>query len=127
MVNIKATQIELTDDLRDLIEKRVASTEKFTKHLDRVYVDVGRTTNHHKQGEVFRAEFNVVINGEKFNAFMDADDINTAVDEAHRELVRQITERKDHKISLFRRGARSVKKMLKGISKRNPMTSKVEE
>ena len=126
MINIKATHIELSDELRSSIEKRLAGAEKFIKHMDHVYVDVGRTTNHHKQGDVFRAEFNVVINGDKFTTFSITEDINMSIDEAYSELIRQITEHKDQKISLVRRGARSVKKMLKGLSQRNPFTSKVD-
>jgi ribosomal subunit interface protein len=128
MTNIKATNIELTDELRAHIEKKLDAAEKFTQSqtIERIYVDVGRSTNHHKQGEVFKADFDIVIDGEKFHSFAESEDIYAAVDEASSELIRQVTERKDHKISVFRRGARSVKKMLKGISKRNPFTSKVD-
>ncbi len=128
MTNIKATNIELTDSIRDYVEKKLAIVEKYVKRetMERIYVDVGRSTNHHKQGDVYRAEFDMIISGEKFYAAAEAEDMYAAIDEAHEEIVRQITEDKDHKISLIRRGARSVKKMLKGLSKRNPFTSRVE-
>ena len=128
MLNIKATNIELTDDIKDYVEKRLATAEKFMKgNLERVYVDVGKNTNHHKQGDIYRAEFNLVIDGEKFHSISETEDLHAAIDDAHDELIRQITEGKDHKISLIRRGGRSVKKMLKGLSKRNPFTSKVDK
>lgn len=128
MTNIKATNIELTPGLRDHIEKKLAMVEKYVRpgSLERVYVDVGRSTNHHKQGDIYRAEFELIIDGEKFFTAAETEDISTSVDEAYDELVRQITEDKDHKISMIRRGARSIKKMLKGLSKRNPFTSRVE-
>lgn len=129
MTNIKATNIEMTDELHDYIEKKLAATEKFTQgqSVERIYVDVAKSTNHHKQGDIYKAEFNVVIDGTKFHSMSETEDIFASIDEASSELVRQITENKDHQISLFRRGARSVKKMMKGISKRNPFTSKVGE
>ena len=128
MTNIKATNIELTDSIRDYIEKRLALAGKYvtTEDVHTIYVNVGKTTNHHKQGEFFKAEFDVTIDGESFHADAETEDLYVSIDEAHDELVRQIKDRKDHKISLVRRGARSVKKMLKGLSKRNPFTSKVE-
>ena len=127
MANIKATNITLTNEIREYIEKRLATAERFMKPelIESVYVDVGKTTNHHKQGEIYRAEFNVTLDGKKFNAISEQEDLNAAIDDAHDDLIRQVTDHKDHKISLFRRGARSVKKMVKGLSKRNPFTSKV--
>jgi ribosomal subunit interface protein len=129
MTNIKATNIELTNEIREYIDKRLATAERFMKEgmADKVYVEVGKTTNHHKQGDIYRAEFNVAFNGESFNAISEQEDLNAAIDDAHDELVRQIKDGKDYKTSVFRRGARSVKKMLKGMSKRNPFTSKVEK
>jgi putative sigma-54 modulation protein len=125
MLNIKATNMDLTDAIRDYVEKKIEGLEKFTKgkNTERMYVDVGRSTNHHKQGDVYKAEFNVVIDGEHFTTFAETEDLHAAVDEAYTELVRQVTERKDHQISIVRRGARSIKKMLKGLSGRNPFTS----
>jgi ribosomal subunit interface protein len=129
MTNIKATNIEMTDELHDYIEKKLSAARKFVKQesVERIYVDVAKSTNHHKQGDIYKAEFNVVIDGTKFNAASETEDIYASIDDAASELVRQITEKKDHQISVFRRGARSVKKMLKGLSKRNPFTSKVGE
>ncbi len=128
MTNIKAKDIELTEKLRSHIEEKLALAGKFIKEgaMERVYVEVGKSTNHHKQGEIYQATLDLYINGEHFHSTSDSEDIYASVDDATSEIVRQIKENKDHEISLFRRGARSVKKMLKGISKRNPFTSKVD-
>ena len=124
-INIKATNMELTDALKEHIEKRVSSLEKFTKGSPiGGQVEVGKTTNHHKQGDVFKAEFDLVINGDHFFAVSETSDLYTAVDEAKEEIARTITHKKDRAQTLFKRGASSVKKMMKGISDRNPFTSK---
>lgn len=129
MINIKATNIDLTEELRDYIEKRVTNVLRFAPNnsSDHSYIDIGKTTNHHKQGDIYKAEFNIVSAGTKFHSLSEKDEIHAAIDDAHDELARLLKESKDTKISLLRRGARSIKKMLKGLSKRNPMTSKVEE
>jgi putative sigma-54 modulation protein len=123
--NIKATNIELTEAISDYVNKRVASLEKFSRGAEMSsYVEVGKTTNHHKQGDVFKAEFDIKIAGTQFFAMSEQSDLYAAIDDAKEEIVRKITHSKDRKKTLFKRGAISVKKMLKGISKRDPSTSK---
>ena len=124
--NIKATNIELTGAINDYVNKRLSGIEKFTKSEDNViaYIEVGKTTNHHKRGDVFRAEFNIEISGNKFYAFSEKEDLYSAIDGAREELIRQVSSSKDRKQTLFKRGSSSIKKMLKGISDRNPFTSK---
>lgn len=124
-INIKATNIELTEAINDYVNKRLSGIKKFVKDGEMIsFVEVGKTTNHHKQGDIFRAELNIEIAGTKFYTFSEKDDLYSAVDDAKEEIVRQIINNKDRKKTLFKRGAISVKKMLKGVSKRNPFTSK---
>jgi ribosomal subunit interface protein len=125
MINIKATNMELTEAINDYVEKRLDSIKKFTKDGDiSGYVEVGKTTNHHKQGDVYKAEFDITANGEHLFAVSEKDDLYAAIDDAKEEIVRRITTKKDKKQTLYKRGATSVKKMLKGLSSRNPFTSK---
>lgn len=125
-INIKATNMELTSAINDYVNKRLSGIGKFIKDGKEMiaYIEVGKTTNHHKQGDVFRAEFNIEISGSKFYTFSEKEDLYTAIEDAKEEIVRQIKTNKDRKQTLFKRGATSVKKMLKGISDRNPFTSK---
>lgn len=124
--NIKATNIELTDAISDYVNKKVESINKFVKDGEEMiaYVEVGKTTKHHKQGDYFKAEFDVAINGEKFFTDSEKSDLYKAIDDAKDELVKRIKNSKKRKKTLFKRGAISVKKMIKGTSKRNPVTSK---
>ncbi len=124
-INIKATNMELTSAITDYVNKRLSSITKFSKGGEMAgHVEVGKTTNHHKQGDVFKAEFDININGEKFFASSEQSDLYAAIDDAKEEIVRSITHNKDRKQTLFKRGATSIKKMLKGLSDRNPFTSK---
>ncbi len=125
MINIKATNIELTNGINKYIAKRLASIKKFSKGKQiSGYIEVGRTTNHHNKGDVFMAEFNITLNGENYFTTSKKEDLYSAIDEAKEEIIRQVTQNKDKKRTLFKRGAASVKKMVKGISDRNPFTSK---
>jgi ribosomal subunit interface protein len=124
--NIKATNMELTGAINDYVNKKIDSINRLVEEFKEVniYVEVGKTTNHHKQGEYFKAEFDVDIDGEKFFAACEKNDLYKAIDEAKDQVVRRIKSNKKRKSTLFKRGAISVKKMVKGISARNPFTSK---
>lgn len=124
-LNIKGTNMDLTDAITDYVNKKASSLEKFSNGSGiSGYIEIGKTTNHHKQGYVFKAEFDLNINGERYFAKSEQDDLYAAIDDAKEEISRKVTHNKDRKRTLFKRGASSVKKMLKGISKRNPFTSK---
>ncbi len=117
--------MELTGAISDYINKRLESVQKFSKDgVVSGYVEVGKTTNHHNKGEFFKAEFDLMINGVRYFASSEKDNLYVAIDDGREEIIRTLTHDKDRKQTLFKRGAMSVKKMLKGISKRNPFTSK---
>ncbi len=129
MINItfKLTGIEGTDAIKDYAIKRLSTLEKLLTSYGpdaQLSVELGQTTKHHKQGEIFRAEVNVLGAGKKTRAVSEKEDLYNAIDDVRAELSRVLISEKDRSSSLFRRGARSVKKMLKGLSSRNPWSSK---
>ena len=68
-INVKATNIKLTPDISDYIDKRFNSFEKFIASKDTsvlLNVEVGKTTGHHQSGDIFRAEINLHISGNDF-------------------------------------------------------------
>lgn len=126
-INIQAKNIDLTEVIKEYVSKKVSGLEKFIRKTEEdivIAVEVGKTTNHHKKGEVFRAEISFLFSGNKFYAFSEMEDLYTAVDDVKEQIERQLVGTKDRGDTLYRRGARSVKKMMKGLSKRNPFTSK---
>lgn len=130
-INLKGKNFELTPAITDYVQKRVTNLEKLLSTIEEgkrgdimVNFEVGKSTKHHKSGIVFHSDCLINIDGQKFYASSDKEDIYQAIDEIKETLFREIRENKDRKQTLFRRGASSVKKMLKGLSKRNPFTSK---
>lgn len=126
-LSIKVTNIELTDSTKDYIEKRLQPLEKFLKTKtdhSLMYVEVAKTTNHHNKGDIYKAEVNLAVGGKTFYALCEDQDLLPAIDAVKEDMERQLVANKDRSVTLFRRGARSVKKMLKGLSRRNPFTSK---
>lgn len=129
-INLQGKNMELTETIKDYVLKRVTNLGKLLSSIEArggevmANFEVIKTTNHHKAGEIFRANCRVNIDGRKFYSESDHEDLYAAVDAVKDSLFNEIEKNKDRKQTLFRRGASSVKKMLKGLSDRNPFTSK---
>jgi len=116
-ISIKASNIELTPALKDYTEKRMKSILKFIEGGDAdILIDIGKTTSHHKGGDVFQATVNLTTPlGKQYHVASQAADLYEAIDDARNEIVQEIKSAKGKRDSLFRRGARRVKNMLKGF------------
>ena len=129
-INLQGKNFELTPAIKDYVFKKVINLEKLLSTMEIgggeaiINFEVGKSTKHHKSGEVFHSDCLIKISGKEFYSSSDREDLYQTVDEIIDDLFGEITRNKDRKQTLFRRGASSIKKMLKSISKRNPFTSK---
>ena len=129
-INLLGKNIELTEAIKNYVSKRVTNLEKLLSRIEEkqgkvmVNFEVGKSTNHHKGGEVFHADCLIKIDGKEFYGSADKEDLYEAVDAVKDSLYNEISKSKDRSQTLLYRGARSIKKMMKGLSKRNPFTSK---
>ncbi len=128
-INLQGKNIELTGAIKDYVLKKVTNLEKLLSTLEGegevlVNFELGKNTNHHKSGAVFHSDCLININGKEFYSSSDKEDLYQAIDEIRENLYEEIRRYKERSNTMFVRGARSVKKMLKGLSKRNPFTSK---
>mgnify|MGYP003451400501 FL=1 len=129
-INLQSKGMELTPAIHDYVIKRITNLEKLLEKLEMeggsavVSFDLSKNTNHHKAGSIFHADCRIQIKGEEFYGSADEEDLYVAIDVVKENLFREISKNKDRKQTLFKRGAASVKKMLKGLSDRNPFTSK---
>ena len=128
-IKLLAKNMLLTQPIKDYVEKRVTNLGKLLSKIEakdgevRVNFEVSKNTKH-KSGVVFHSDCTVNINGKKFYASSDKADMYEAIDAVKDALFMEINKNKERKNTLKTRGARSVKKMMKGLSKRNPETSK---
>jgi putative sigma-54 modulation protein len=116
--NIKATNITITPAIADYIEKRFSAFDKYVNDETgsaRCDVEVGKTTKHHKRGDIFRAEVNLHFSGKSFYAVSEKDDLYAAIDEVRDEVIHSITSYKGRSMAVMRRGALKVKNLLKGL------------
>lgn len=109
--------MQLTSAIESYIDEKIASIEKFAIPHDEedlfVEVEVGKTTNHHEHGDVFRAEANVHVRGKDFRATAEKSDLYAAIDAVKDELVRELNSYKGKERSLARKGAAMLKDLLR--------------
>jgi putative sigma-54 modulation protein len=118
--NVKATNITLTPSISEYIDKKFGVLEKFFDGNGEtlVNVEVGRTTMHHKSGDIFRAEIQIVFGGQNYYAVSEKDDLYAAIDEVKDEMAHELSSKKKKALHLMRRGGAKIKNILKSISGR---------
>ncbi|MFA6536037.1 MAG: ribosome-associated translation inhibitor RaiA [Candidatus Paceibacterota bacterium] len=120
---IKATDITLTPEISDYLDKRLSALEKFVDAEDDAnicFVELARTTSHHKAGDIFKAELTLHLGGQSFRAVSEMADLHSAIDKVKDELLQELRGNKTKQISLIRRSGRQIKNLIKGISNWRP-------
>jgi ribosomal subunit interface protein len=108
--------MELTPALSDYTEKRLGTITKYTEGTAQIAVEIGKTTMHHRNGEIFRAEVNVITPlGKQYRAVSEKIDLYEAIDDIRAEIVREIKAGKSKTQTLFRRGSQKIKNLVKGV------------
>lgn len=115
-IKISAMHIDLTPALKDYIERRLIGINKFTVGEPAIDVEIGKTTEHHRQGEIFIAKVNVItVLGKQYRAVSEKSDLYEAIDDIRDEIIRELSTSKDKRNTLFRRGSKKIKDILKGF------------
>ena len=111
---IRTKNIEMTPTLREFIEIKISSLEKYCRECQvdddpslssttEAIVEVGKDTLHHKKGDVYQAQCQFTFNGNKIHAHTDADDLEKAVAAVRDDLQDQLTRLKGKRIDKNRK------------------------
>lgn len=114
-ISIRGNNVALTNELEQYVQKRLHSIEKFLDDAAKITVELGKTTNHHKTGDIFRAEINVNNRGTYSRAVSEQDNLHAAVDVMQGEISSILSANKDKKHTIWKRGSQKVKNILRGI------------
>jgi len=113
---IKTKNLEPTDSLRDLINKKINGLGKFVKifkeDFKEIFVEVEKETRHHKKGNIFFAELIISLPGKKLFAKAHGENLSKAITEVKDEMEREIKKYKTKTIELPRRKYRKIKKQI---------------
>lgn len=115
-ITIKTTLIELTPALSDYTEKRLATIKKYTEGDPLIAVEIGKTTMHHRHGDVFLAEINLTTAlGRQYRASSEKTDLYEAIDDVRAEIIRELKAGKSKTQTLLRRGSQRIKNLVKRL------------
>ncbi len=115
--NIKTKEIFLTPAIADYVEKKIQHLDKFINPDNMqetiCYVEIGKTSQHHKKGDYFVAELTVHIGGKSLRAEVEKDDLYAAIDLAVDEMATELKRFEKRKKGLLKRGGAQIKAMIK--------------
>jgi ribosomal subunit interface protein len=98
---IKSTNIVLTESLRNYIEQKIGKCEKFLQFIEgfplKAYVEIEKITDHHRKGDIFRAEVRLEVPGKLLYCQARKNDIYLAINAVRDKLEREIKEYKETK------------------------------
>ena len=126
---IKTKNLKLNQALENFIEEKINPLEKFSKifqsekYFDHFYgkgkpkveawVEIAKTTLHHKKGPVFWAECQMRFPKRSLRSTARSKDLRLAITEVKDELQRQLKQYKNKLTAQTKRRARVLKKELK--------------
>lgn len=101
ITEIFGANMELTDAIRNYVEEKLMSLEKFCEHYSPcdVRVEVGKTSEHHNKGKIFRAEFSLNIPNKNIRVEALEEDLYAAIDVAKDQLKKQLIDHKERLLS----------------------------
>jgi ribosomal subunit interface protein len=117
--NIKGTSVQISDELRIYVEKKLEHTDKFLGDDTTAHADVELEHSPLRDGEQYRAEFTVSAAGEVYRAERWGITLHAAVDIAIDELVKELRRTKKKHLRLIRHGAAMAKDILRGLRRKS--------
>lgn len=113
-VSLKGTNIALLESAREYVDRKIVRTAEkfFIREGDPITleIEVGKTTEHHRAGKIFRAEANLSVGKILLRAEALGETLNEAIDLAEDELKQEIKKFKEKRRTILLRGARKIKK-----------------
>lgn len=120
-ITINTKNIQLNESLKEFIYDRLGQVEKFINIKDEdkkggeptatMWVEIGRTTEHHNKGKIFRAEAQIRLPGKSIRAESTKEDLRTAIVEVKDELQRMLKKYKGKRRTKMRKGLRKIKNL----------------
>lgn len=117
-VRIKATDYQITPQVADYLNQRVASLEKLLagyEDVARVEVELGRDAGRPRHGKnIWFAEMHVIVpGGERVYARNNSESVNGAIDDVKEEVERQLRRERKLHIRLYRKGGALAKRLMR--------------
>ena len=93
IINIKATNMELTDAIRQYAEEKMEGLVKFFNNITQADIDIGLESHHHQKGKIFYAEVNVHTPQKLLRVRKNAVNLYKAIDKVKDHLKVELSEK----------------------------------
>ncbi|OGZ06435.1 MAG: hypothetical protein A3C93_01745 [Candidatus Lloydbacteria bacterium RIFCSPHIGHO2_02_FULL_54_17] len=110
---IKATNIEHTNAVDAYLTKRLAELVRILEPKEQselARIELGKSTKHHRTGEVFFAEITFHVKKKDFRATATGADLYEAIDKMQAMIVREVKRHHDHARAERKKGGREFKR-----------------
>jgi putative sigma-54 modulation protein len=110
--------MEITDAIRRYTFEKMKSLDKLVARDDtsaKLTIELSKTSNHHVNGQFFRAEALLHVRGKETALHTTQEDLYKAIDTLKDMLIREMSQHKDKERSIMRRGAHRVKALFKKL------------
>ncbi len=112
--NIKGTHLDISDELRSYVEKKLAHADRLVGNDSTAHANVELQYLEDGRSGKYRAEFTVSIKGEVYRSESWGASMHEAIDAAGGELVSELSRNKKKKLNVLRRTSVKVKEYLRG-------------
>ena len=120
-ISIKTTNITLTPDIKEYLDRKLESLKKFIGADDSavaVDVELGKSSTHHQTGDVFRAEINVFEGKKSHRAVAEGNDLVSALDGMKDQILHSLRNDKTKKMTLIKKTGSRLKQFIRRFYKR---------
>ena len=104
-INIKATKVELSEELKTYIQRKMDMLDKYLGSVQALNcdVEVGQAIGSHQAGKIHRCEVNLEVPGELLRVEKMESDLHKAIDKVKDHLAQAITKYKGKKLDKKRK------------------------
>ncbi len=94
-INLKATNVELTPELRAHADEKLAGLDKYYNNIQQVDVELGKSNPGQNKGDIFFCEVNVSVPGKLLRYRKEFSDLMKAINEARKGIQQEIVKFKE--------------------------------
>ncbi len=116
--NVKGTGLQITDEIRTYVEKRLGHADKFLQHDTTAHTDVELAHQTSEGRQKYRSEFTLASEGNVFRAEAMGDTLHEAIDLATAELTTEVLKTKKKNLRRMRHSAVKFKEFIRGFTDR---------
>ena len=109
---------EVTLEITSKTQRKLLALKKYLGKTDaptQVYVELGRATEAHLNGEVWRTQINLDLRGKRYHTDKTAETLLASIDMAVKDLEAELRKAKQKHESLLRQGGSLVKSIMRGF------------